>query len=436
MPASPRDAEAPLISGAASPGKTRIRFQVVAFTVALAAVTYLDRVCISILAPQIMRDLQLTQIQMSYVFSAFTLAYAAFEIPTARWADQVGSRSVLTRIVLWWSAFTVATAAAFHYATMLAVRFLFGAGEAGAWPNAARVFSRWIPAHERGRVQGIFFAGAHLSGGLTPVVVAYLATFLHWRAIFVLFGFVGVIWAWSWHRWFRDEPREHTAVGAAERDMIEATRGLPPSHGGTWVDVFRTPSIVPLCLQYVANTYGFYFFITWLPTYLSKARGLEAGELAIFSGLPLLLSVFADLTGGVTMDALARRFGNRAGRCGVGAVGYALAAVAMVAGTLVADGRLAGFLIAVGGAASMFTLAPAWATAIGLGGRNAGVLSATMNTAGQVGGIMSPIVLAHIVTRYGDWSMPLHVLSALYAIAAVCWLFIRPELAGAHQREV
>lgn len=410
---------------------TRVRFRVVAFAVALAAVTYLDRVCISIVAPQIMEDLGLSRMQMSYVFSSFTIAYAVFEIPTAWWADRVGSRKVLTRIVLWWSAFTLATAAAFNYVSMLAVRFLFGVGEAGAWPNAARVFSRWIPSHERGRVQGIFFAGAHLSGGVTPIIVAWLATFLHWRAIFVLFGFVGVGWAAAWYRWFRDEPREHQSVGEAERDLIESTRGLPPAHGGSWARVFRTPRIVPLCLQYVANTYGFYFFITWLPSYLATARHLEKAELALFSGLPLLLSVFADLTGGVGMDWLSKRFGNRAGRCGIGFAGYLIAAVAMTAGALVPDGRLSGLLIALGGASSMFTLAPAWATAIGLGGRNAGVLSATMNTAGQVGGIMSPIVLALLVDNFGDWSLPLLVLAALYFIAAICWLFIRPETSQA-----
>jgi MFS transporter, ACS family, glucarate transporter len=314
---------------------------------------------------------------------------------------------------------------------MLIVRFLFGAGEAGAWPNAARVFSRWIPASERGRVQGIFFAGAHLSGGLTPMLVAYMAMHLHWRTIFVIFGCVGIVWAAAWHWWFRDEPRDHSAVSPAERDLIESTRGLPPAHSGSWGDVFRTRSLFPLCLQYVANTYGFYFFITWLPTYLAKSRGMDKTELAIFAGMPLLFSVLADVTGGMTTDALSRRFGMRIGRCGVGAAGYFLAAVAMLSGTLAADGRIAGFLIALGGAASMFTLAPAWATAIELGGRNSGVLSATMNTAGQIGGIMSPIVLAHIVDRFGDWSMPLHILSGLYLIAAICWFFIHPERAPA-----
>lgn len=165
---------------------------------ALAALTYLDRVCIAIVTPGIMHDLKLTTIQMSYAFSAFTLAYALFEIPTAWWADRVGSRRVLTRIVLWWSSFTIATAAAFNYPALLTVRFLFGAGEAGAWPNAARVFTRWIPSSERGKVQGLFFAGAHLSGGLTPLLVAYLAVFLPWRVIFLLFGALGFVWASAW----------------------------------------------------------------------------------------------------------------------------------------------------------------------------------------------------------------------------------------------
>ncbi|HMF78184.1 MAG TPA: MFS transporter [Bryobacteraceae bacterium] len=406
---------------------TRVRYRVVVFTVALAAITFLDRVCISIVAPDIMRDLRLTNMQMSYVFSAFTLAYALFEIPTAWWADRIGSRRVLTRIVLWWSTFTVATAGAFGYATLLVIRFLFGVGEAGAWPNVARVFARWIPARERGRVQGIFFAGAHLSGGLTPILVTYLTTFLHWRMIFLLFGCVGFVWAFGWHRWFRDEPCEHASVGAAERDLIESTRGLPSGHGGSWSEIFRTRSLLPLCLQYFANTYGFYFFITWLPTYLSKSRGMVKAELAIFAGLPLLLSVVADVTGGVTTDAISKRFGTRAGRCGVGAVAYLFGAIAMLAGTLMNDGHWAGLLIALGGAASMFTLAPAWATAIELGGANSAMLSATMNTAGQVGGMLSPIVLAYIVDRLGDWSMPLHILSALYLMAAVCWVFIQPE---------
>ena len=405
------------------------RYRVVAALVALAGVTYLDRVCVGVLAPSIMADLRITPIQMSFVFSAFTAAYALFEMPTAWWGDQVGGRRVLTRIVLWWSAFTMLTAAATSYAMMLVVRFLFGAGEAGAWPNAARVFSRWIPLRERGRVQGVFFAGAHLAGGLTPGLVTLIALYLPWRMVFVTLGFVGLAWAAFWYGWFRDEPREHRSVNPAELELIEKTRGLPPphGHGGDWTEVFRIPSLIPLCLQYVANSYGYYFFITWLPTYLAKARGMSSAELAIFSGLPLTLSAIADVSGGFTTDALCRRFGVRNGTRAIGAVSYVAAAAAMLAGTLASSPRIGGTLIAVGGGFSMFTLAPSWSTAIGLGGRNTALLSSVMNTSGQVGAFLSPLVLAFLVDLTGNWSLPLHVLSALYLMAAVCWLVIRPD---------
>src|SRR5262249_5711998 len=158
-------------------------------------------------------------------------------------------------------------------------------------------------------------------------------------------------------------------------------------------EVFRIVSMIPLCIQYFANSYGSYFFMTWLPTYLIRARGMTTVELAIFSGLPLTLSAIADITGGIATDALSRRFGARLGACSVGLVPYLIAGAAMVAGTLAQNPRIAGTLIAIGGAASMFTLAPSWATAIGLGGRNTALLSSVMNTVGQVGAFFSPIVL-------------------------------------------
>ena len=198
-------------------------------TMALGAVTYLDRVSISITRPDIVRDLHLSPTQMGYVFSAFYLAYALFEIPTGWWGDRVGTRRVLTRIVCWWSAFTVLTGFAFNYPSLVVIRFLFGAGEAGAWPNVARTFSRWFPREERGTAQGVFFMGAHLSGGLTPMLVTALLAYMDWRSLFVLFGSIGFVWAWAWYRWFRDSPAEHPAVGAAERELIE--RGLAADAG-------------------------------------------------------------------------------------------------------------------------------------------------------------------------------------------------------------
>jgi len=181
-------------------------------TVLLGAITYLDRVCISLTAPDMMHDLGLSTVQMSVVFSAFTLAYAAFELPTGAWGDRVGSRRILTRIVIWWSGFTALTGAAWSYSSLIAIRFLFGVGEAGAWPNVGITFSRWFPRKDRGTIQGIFFSGAHLSAGLTPLLVVVLLRHFHWRTLFPMFGMVGFVWALVWYRWFRDRPVEHAAV--------------------------------------------------------------------------------------------------------------------------------------------------------------------------------------------------------------------------------
>ena len=257
----------PLDTVAVAERPSRTRYGVVALLVALAMVTYLDRACIGTLAPWISADLDLSKEQMSVVFSAFALAYAAFEIPTASWADRRGTRLVLTRIVVWWSSFTLATAAAVGHWSLLVIRFLFGVGEAGAWPTAARSFSRWIPRGERGTVQGIFFAGAHLAGGVTPSLVLCLLLFLPWRSVFILFGSVGFLWAAGWYHWFRDEPEQHPHVNAAELAQIVAGRQPPASHSlgwAYWRRLFANRNVQALCLMYFPNSFAFYFCLTWL----------------------------------------------------------------------------------------------------------------------------------------------------------------------------
>jgi MFS transporter, ACS family, glucarate transporter len=413
-----------------SPRSSRVRYRVLALAVCLAAITYLDRVCISLTAPAMMKDLGLSRVEMSFVFSAFTLAYAIFEIPTGWWGDRVGTRRVLARIVIWWSAFTMATAAAFNYASLLAVRFLFGAGEAGAWPNAARTFSRWFPATERGTAQGIFFMGAHLAGGLTPLLVTAMLTVMHWRAVFVIFGAVGLVWAAVWYWWFRDDPAEHRAVGESELELIRRGRRVEGAHHFDWAMMRRlleNRSMVALCLMYATQSYGFYFYITWLPKYLEEQRGFISATLGIVAGLPLMASVLADLFGGLTTDRVTRVYGLRAGRCGVGGVSLLVAGLLLIAGTAVTHPLVAVALIALGAAASNFLLGAAWGTCIDVAGNHAGVVGACMNTAGQVGGFLSPIIAALLVERTGSWNAPLYVAGAVYLFGSACWWFVEPR---------
>jgi ACS family glucarate transporter-like MFS transporter len=408
---------------------THARYRVVALATGLAMITYLDRACIATLAPGIMRDLALTTVEMGYVFTAFQLAYALFEIPTAWWADRKGTRAVLSRIVLWWSALTAATGAAFSYPVLLAIRFLFGAGEAGAWPCVARTFSRWIPTRERGTVQGVFFAGAHLVGGLTPGLVLFLLQFFPWRQIFVWFGAVGLVWVAIWHTWFRNDPAEHSAVNDAELQKIVAER--PPDIAHTegleyWRRLAASRNMIALCVMYVPNCMIFYFCITWLPTYLKQRHGFDATSLGIFAGLPLIVSMPGDLLGGWSTDRLVSRYGLRIGRCGLGAAAYVLVGLALLAAAGSSTPVVAATLIAAATGLTMFTLGAAWATVIEVGRNHVGVVGATMNSVGNLAAMLNPLIVAYSVTWFGSWNFPLYLMGALFLLGAGCWTVVDP----------
>jgi len=426
---------APATAGADAGGPSRARFGVVGFSFALAMITYLDRACIGTLSSTIRADLGMSMTQMGYVFSAFAFAYALFEVPSAWWGERIGARRVLARIVVWWSTFTVLTAAATGFISLLLTRFLFGAGEAGAWPNVSRVFSRWIPRSERGRVQGVFFSGAHLAAGLTPLFVVALTQFMSWRGVFVFFGFLGLGWAYVWMKWFRDEPGDHPGVNSSELALIRSgvnAGAATPGPNAIWRAVLHDRNVWLLCVIAFANSYGFYFVITWLPTYLGTL-GLEGPAAALYAGLPMIFAVPADLLGGVTTDLLSRRFGLRLGRALVGGLAYLVAASAMLAATQVSSHpTVAALLLATAGGGSMFALAASWASCIEISEARSGIASATMNTAGQVGGILSPIILAWLVERSGaagQWTLPLQIIAALYFLAAVSWCLVRPAAA-------
>ena len=417
---------------AARTGGSLVRYRVLGFTVALAWITYLDRVCIASTAQDLMRDLNLSMQQMGFVFSAFTIAYALFEIPTGAWGDRIGTRRLLTRIVIWWSSFTIATAAAFNFTSLLIVRFLFGAGEAGAFPNVSKTFSRWFPVTERGTAQGIFFAGAHLGGGLTPLLVWILLDIFSWRIMFVIFGAIGFVWAAAWFHWFRDDPAEHSEVSLEELVHIQSGRKPEVPHRldvATLRRVITDRNVILLSLMYFTQAYGFYFNITWLPIYLNKARGFSSIHLGMLAGLPLMLSAVADIVGGLSTDRAVRAFGLRVGRCGIGLLSLLVAGTALIAGAVAPDPLLSALLIAVAGAADSFLLGAAWGACLDIAGPHAGLVTGVMNTAGQLGAFLSPIVLAYLLkdqSRPEDWVLPLSISGGLYLAGAVCWLFIDP----------
>jgi MFS transporter, ACS family, glucarate transporter len=404
---------------------TRVRHGVLGFTLVLTAIAYLDRVCISTAAPAMKADLGIDDVQMGYVFSAFTLAYALFEVPSGWLADRFGARSTLTRIVVWWSAMTAATGLARGFGSLLAVRLLFGAGEAGAFPSMARAYSRWLPARERGRAFGLALMTAALGGAATQPLVVALLTHVHWRHTFAIFGLVGVVWAVAWLWWFRDDPRQHGGVNAAELRVIG--HDPPAPHGRVpWAALLRARSLVALWLMYGFAIYGWYFYITWLPSYLLRARGFDLQQVGWLAALPLLSIAVGVLIGGWASDALSQRWGARLGRCIPGVLGLPLAALAILAAISTPAPTGAALLLAAAAGLAALGVSPGWAVCLEIGGRHAGVVSGSMNTFGNLGGTLSPIVVGWCLQRWDSWNTSLVSVAVCYVLAALCWLAIDP----------
>jgi ACS family glucarate transporter-like MFS transporter len=418
------------------PRGPRVRRRVLVFAFLLALVTYLDRVCISAAAPFIMDDLHLSVLQMSAVFSAFTLAYSLFEIPSGWLGDTAGPRRVLTRIVLWWSGFTMLTGAAIGQNSLLAIRFLFGAGEAGAFPNMARALSRWFPTRERGRANAVMFFGSRVGGMLSAPIALLLIGGIGWRASFAAFGLLGLGWAAVWHAWFRDRPSDHPAVSTEELAWIQHDHtfddagardaGDDIQRATPWLALATSRNLCAICAMYFAYAYGLYFYFTWLPTYLTRVLGFSALNGGLFAGLPFLLAGLANLAGGRLTDWLAETRGLRAARCGLGFWSFLVCAVLVAASTIVPQPMAKATLLAFALGAVDLSLGACWAVCLDVGVENAGVVTGAMNTVGNIGGLIAPLVVGVAVDRWQSWTIPFYITAGVYAFGAVAWLAIDP----------
>ena len=416
------------------PSPTRARGRVLVFAFLLSVITYLDRVCISAAAPFIMADLHLTVIEMSLVFSAFTLAYSIFEIPSGWLADVRGPRLMLTRIVVWWSAFTMLTGAATGFRSLIAIRFLFGAGEAGAFPTVSRGFSRWFPQRERGSANGVLFFGSRLGGMLSAPVALMLIRTWGWRTAFVVFGFLGVLWAAAWYAWYRDRPSDHPGVNTAELAWIEQDGVRSEAPGTPWRALMASGNLYAICAMYFAFGYGLYFYFTWLPTFLIRELGFSMLAGGLLAALPFALAGLADLAGGRLTDSLARRKGLRTARCSLGAASFLTCSVLVLLSTAAPQPLAKAVLLALALASADLALGACWAVCLDVGDAHAGVVTGFMNTFGNLGGLIGPMVVGVAVDRWHSWTFPFYVTAVVYAGGALAWLAIDPTRKIADER--
>lgn len=405
----------------------KIRNRVLTLLFSLTVITYLDRVCIGTMAGLISRDLGLTPQQMGAVFSAFILGYVLFEVPGGWLADRYGARLLLPRIVAWWSLFTAATAFAWNFTSMVVIRFLFGAGEAGAFPACSTVVLRWFPKSERGRANGLLLMGSRLGGAVAPALVIALMRSFGWRKAFLAFAAFGIVWGVIWFWWYRNEPEKHRSVRAEELREIRGDAGIPTAASLPWKQMWRSRNLWALCAMYSGYTYGLYFYLTWLPTYLRQQRGMSWAGVGVGAALPLLMGAAANTAGGYWTDSLVRRFGLRWGRRIPAISGLLASAILLTAASLTPANAPAVAALAASFGAADLILAVCWATCIDLGKQNAGAIAGVMNSLGQIGGMISPFLLGWLLEKSGSWTLPLLISAGYYAASAALWLVIDPE---------
>jgi MFS family permease len=366
-------------------------------------------------------DLNIDPIGWGWVTGIFTLAYCLFEVPTGSMGDRIGPRRVLTRIVLWWSAFTALTGAVRGYSGLFVTRFLFGAGEAGAFPNAGVVTARWFPPTQRATISGVCLMASQLGGALAPLLVIPIQTRWGWRASFFAFGALGVLWATIWYLWFRDSPAEKTGEVPAidSKSAVES----PHSLKFPWRAAFQSKTLwaflgTAFCYVYVYN-----FFQTWFHTFLVKGRGFSEESL-LLSSLPYVVAAFSNIAGGATSDTLTRRLGRTNGRRLVGFGALAAASACTIAAMSTHQHVLTVVFLTLVYGAIAFQQSGALGVCLDIGHKNAGAVVGLFNMASQVGGLVGSVAYGYIVDRFQSYDAPFIPMAGVLLLGAFLWLKI------------
>jgi MFS transporter, ACS family, glucarate transporter len=426
---------------------SRIRWLLVGWLFVLSAVAFLDRVNISIAGSSLAAEYHLDDVHLGWIFSAFLLGYALFQTPAGWLADRLGPRRVLAAGVLWWGAFTALTAAvpASISHTVLAfigIRFLLGAGEAVVYPASNQFVARWIPTQERGIANGLIFAGVGAGAGFTPPLITYVMLHYGWRASFWICAMIGVAAGLVWFLAARDTPDQHPGVSATELATIRAgltltlnpsiaagtkpNVGQPHRTGVPWSKILSDKSVWAITFSYFCFGYVAWIFFSWFYIYLARVRGLNLKASAFYAMLPFLAMAVCCPLGGLLSDWLTRRLGKRFGRCGVAALGAALASVFILLGSTVRSAQLSSIVLAGGAGALYLSQSSFWSVTADIAGPFSGSVSGFMNMGAQLGGAVTASLTPFIASRL-SWTASFIGAAILSLLGSLAWLLVNPN---------
>jgi MFS transporter, ACS family, glucarate transporter len=409
-----------------------LRSVLVFSTFLLSVLLYVDRVCISAAKKEVTVDLLISDVQMGWIFSAFSLGYALFQTPSGWMADRFGPRRVLAGIVAIWSIFTGLTSVASSLVSMIVVRFLFGAGEAGAFPGIARAVYSWIPLQERGVVQGVNFSGSRIGAAITLPLITWAITEIGWRPTFVILMFVGFAWATFWILCFRDDPVDAAWLSASERDYILANRqsqsAVSTGDNGL-ADSIPTSTLVALCGQYFASNFIFFFGLTWFFPQLMQRYGLSGIEASFFAALPMIFGAVGNWISGWWVDHLYKTNRGRSSRKLPAMTGFALASVGILGCGYATSAWTSSIWFSLCIFGADMTLSPSWSTCVDIGKSKSGLVSGTMNMAGNVGAFLTSLAFPYLLQWSGS-AIPFFYLAALLNVLAIgLWSVIHSPVA-------
>ena len=412
--------------------RSRVRWFVLFLISVMYLITYMDRANISVTAQAMSVEFGLSKTEMGLVFSAFAWAYALGQVPGGWLADHFGPKKVLLSIVSFWSLMTAVTAMVSGFFSLFIVRFVFGLGEAGAFPTASRAMQLWFPKQERGFIQGVTHCFSRLAVAVTPFVAVAIMSAFGWRWVFYSFALIGALWAIWFAIVYRNRPQEHSGVNAAELDYIRGTKdaAIHSTDRQTvpWKRIMTSPNMWYIAAAYFCFFYGSFFYVTWFPTYLLEYRHLSLQSVGVLATIPLITAMIGDIAGGILTDSLFKRtnrltFSRRA----VAAPALLGAAVFLVPAATASSALTAIICLAASNFFLEMVLGPAWAVPMDVAGPSSGTVTGVMNMTGAVGASISPLVFGMLVQR-GSWTAPFFVTAAVLILGALIWiLLLNPE---------
>lgn len=407
------------------------RYVVAAGMFLLALLLYIDRICISVAKEPIAGAMGLSDKAMGWVLSAFALGYALFQVPSGMLADRYGPRRILAGIVSIWSVITALTGAAWNFLSLLIIRFLFGAGEAGAFPGMSRAIYSWFPLRERGTVTGINFSGSRLGAAFALPLVAWLIDVYTWRTTFFILGVIGIFWALAWWIFFRDTPEEQSALSEQERAYILANRqqvsGAATTTKPSWRRLLGSRNMQSVIVQYFSSNFTFFFALTWLFPYIKQTYQLEAMEAGWYTVAPFIAGAVGNWISGGMVDAIFKRGRWNASRITPASIGFALAVVGLIGSIFMTTPFGAVLMISIAIFGADMTLPPSWALCVDIGQENAGMVSGTMNMAGNVGSFFTALAFPYITAWMGSTDYFFYTAAALNVLAIFMWWRVRAD---------